>query len=71
MDAIPEGVGKFETESPIAVCPVDGCGIVEGCPSSGFEVDMGVDVGVHVGYGSGEYGSPSGGGTANGYSRKQ
>jgi len=62
MDAIPEGVGNFETESPIDVFPVDGCGGVEGCPSSGFEVDVGVDVGITVGYGSGEYGPPSGGG---------
>ena len=49
MDAIPEGVGNFETSPPIAVFPVDGCGGVEGCPSSGFELDMGVGVGVHVG----------------------
>jgi len=62
MDAIPEGAGNPEISLPIAVFPVDGCGIVEGCPSSGFDVDMGVDVGVNVGYGPGEYGSPSGGG---------
>ncbi len=60
MDAIPEGVGNPERSSPLDVFPVDAFGIVEGCPSSGFEVDEGVGVGVHVGYGSGEnvgYGS--------------
>ena len=62
MDAIPEGAGNPEISLPIAVCPVDACGGVEGCPSSGFEVDVGVDVGITVGYGSGEYGPPSGGG---------
>jgi hypothetical protein len=62
MDVIPEGGGKFETSPPIDVFPVDACGGVEGCPSSGAEVDMGVGVGVNVGYGSDGYGSPSGGG---------
>ena len=62
MDVIPEGAGNPEISLPIAVCPVDACGGVEGCPSSGFEVDVGVDVGITVGYGSGEYGPPSGGG---------
>lgn len=60
MDAIPEGAGNFETESPIAVCPVDAVGGVEGCPASGAEVDM--EVGVAVGYSSDGYGSLSGGG---------
>jgi len=72
MDVIPEGAGKFEIESPIAVFPVDASGIVEGCPSSGFEVDMGVGVGVgvgvHVGYGSGGYGSPFSGGYCSPFS---
>jgi hypothetical protein len=52
MDVISEGAGNFETDSPIAVFPVDAFGIVEGCPSSGVEVDVGVGVGVHVGYSS-------------------
>jgi len=68
MDVIPEGAGNFETDSPIDVFPVDACGIVEGCPSSGFELDMGVGVGVHVGYCSGESGPPSGGGGGPSYS---
>ena len=38
MDVIPEGAGKFEIESPIAVFPVDASGIVEGCPSCGAEM---------------------------------
>jgi len=70
MDVIPEDAGNFETDSPIDVFPVDGCGIVEGCPSSGAGVGAKVGVGVHVEYGSGEdvaygsggYGPPSGGG---------
>jgi len=66
MDAIPEGGGKFETESPIAVFPVDGCGGVEGCPSSGAVVGAKVGVGVPVGYCSGEYGSPFSGGGGGG-----
>jgi len=66
MDAIPEGVGKFETESPIAVFPDDGCGVCEGCPSSGAEVGAKVGVGVNVGYGPGGYvGYASG--SLNGY----
>ena len=55
MDAIPEGVGNFETDSPIAVSPVDGGGVVEGCPTSGAEVGAKVGVGVNVGYGPGGY----------------
>ncbi|NAS89146.1 hypothetical protein C4E24_05345 [ANME-1 cluster archaeon AG-394-G21] len=62
MDVIPEGAGNPETSPPIDVFPVDAFGIVEGCPSSGFELDMGVGVGVNVWYGSGGIGSPSGGG---------
>jgi hypothetical protein len=62
INVIPEGAGNFETDSPIDVFSVDGCGIVKGCPSSGFELDMGVGVGVHVEYGPGGIGSPSGGG---------
>ncbi len=61
MDAIPEGVGNPEISLPIAVCPVDAVGGVEGCPASGAEVGAKVGVGVDVGYGGG-YGSPSGGG---------
>ena len=55
MDAIPEDAGNPEISSPLAVFPVDGCGGVEGCPSSGAEVGAEVGVGVPVG-------SPSGGG---------
>jgi hypothetical protein len=62
MDAIPEGAGNPETSPPIAVFPVDACGGVEGCPSSGAEVGAKVGVGVPVEYGSDGYGSPSGGG---------
>ena len=62
INVIPEGAGDFETESPIAVFPVDGCGGVEGCPSSGAEVGAKVGVGVPVGYCSDGYGPPSGGG---------
>nr|CBH37544.1 hypothetical protein BSM_10210 [uncultured archaeon] len=68
MDVISEGAGNPETSPPIDVFPVDAFGIVEGCPSSGFEVDVGVDVGITVGYGSGEYGPPSGGGGGPGAS---
>jgi len=62
MDVIPEDAGDFETSPPLAVFPVDGCGIVEGCPSSGAEVGAKVGVGVPVGYCSVGYGPPSGGG---------
>ena len=66
MDAIPEGAGNPEISSPIDVFPVDGCGIVEGCPSSGAEVGAKVGVGVPVGYSSGGYGSPFSGGGGGG-----
>ena len=62
MDAIPEGAGNPERSSPLDVFPVDGCGIVEGCPSSGAVVGAKVGVGVPVGYCSVGYGPPSGGG---------
>jgi len=68
MDAIPECAGKFETDSPIDVFPVDAFGIVEGCPSSGAEVGAKVGVGVPVGYGSGGYGSPFSGGGGGAFS---
>jgi hypothetical protein len=62
VDVIPEDAGNPEISPPLAVFPVDGCGVCEGCPSSGAEVD----VGVPVGYGSGGDGSPSGGGGGGG-----
>jgi hypothetical protein len=59
MDVIPEDAGNPEISSPLAAFPVDGCGVCEGCPSSGAEVGAEVGVGVPVG-------SPSGGGGGSG-----
>ena len=64
MDVIPEDAGNPEISSPLDVFPVDGCGGVEGCPSSGAEVG----VGVPVGYGSGGISSPFSGGGGGGAS---
>jgi hypothetical protein len=66
INVIPEDAGDFETSPPLAVFPVDGCGIVEGCPLCGAEVGAKVGVGVNFGYGSGCISSPSGGGGSPG-----